>query len=819
MARRRRPRPARTRSIRTTLASLLVLPVVALIGLWALLASITVGNALTEHNDNRQADSIGSASDKLLAALEQERSQTFLWLSNPHRAPVSELTSGRRADDAEIAAYERIYPSSLSSRNAVFAQLGKLAGIRTAVDARALSATTAFEEYDTLIDGLFAAYAATSMPDVSLYQHTLGALDAGRALEQFTRELTLSAAAQFDGGKVPAADVTLFAQAVGSQRLLEGDALRLADAPLQAGLLRLYSSPTYHKLAPLEDQISNSASRAVPLQTLIEWGQVAPAFLKQFEGTTESAAIPIGTEAGQVSRNLFLEAGLAGGLGLVAVAGVILLMLRFGRRIRKELTDLHDGAETMASERLPRLVERLLEGDDVDADIASPPLPAGRITEIVRVADSFSAVQRTAVSAAVGQASMRKGVSKVFLNLSLRNQSILHRQLGMLDGLERATDDSAALADLFRLDHLTTRMRRNAESLIVLSGSMPSRSWHEPVRLVDVVRAAVAEVEDYTRVDVAGESDAAVIGPAANDVVHLLAELVENATSFSPPHTKVEIRVEAVGAGAVVEVEDRGLGLTKTELANINARLVSPPGFDLVASDHLGLFVVGQLAARHGITVGLRRSQYGGVTAVVLLPLSVIVPVGQAASAGIGRLVSRQAAALSLGDVGRQRPSGSYPLHGGAASELAILDWAAAPTADPDMRGPFEPLRRQDVSTFHGHDDSWPHGPGHESSAAPVHGPGSGSAQAGMHRGLPRRVRQASLAPALRSGNALAPGREAPPDEITGPSPEQTRARLSSLQDGWQRGRSDELSWPGDGTAERTGPQPGFPDVADGGIP
>lgn len=814
MATRRRPRPARTRSIRTTLASLLVLPVVALIGLWVLLASITIGNALTEHNDNRQADAIGSASDKLLAALEQERSQAFLWLSNPRRAPASELTSGRRADDAEIAAYEHIYPSSLSSRNAVFAQLGKLGGIRTAVDARTLSATTAFQDYNALIDGLFAAYADTAMPDVSLYQHTLGALDTGRALEQFTRELTLSAAAQFDGGKIPAADVTLFANAVSSQRLLEEDALRLASRQLQASVLRLYSSPTHDKLASLEDQISNSASGAVPLQTLIEWGKVAPAFLKQFEGITESAAIPLGTEAGQVSRNLFLEAGLAGGLGLVAVAGVILLMLRFGRRIRNELTDLHDGAETMASERLPRLVERLLDGDDVDAAVASPPLPTGRITEIARVADSFSAVQRTAVSAAVSQASMRKGVSKVFLNLSLRNQSILHRQLAMLDGLERATDDPAALADLFRLDHLTTRMRRHAESLIVLSGSVPSRSWHEPVRLVDVVRAAVAEVEDYTRVDVAGESGAAVIGPAASDVVHLLAELVENATSFSPPHTKVEIRVEAVGAGAVVEVEDRGLGLTKSELANINTRLASPPGFDLVASDHLGLFVVGQLAVRHGITVGLRRSQYGGVTAVVLLPLSLIVPVGQAASAGTGRRASRHAAALRVGEVGRQSLSGSYPLDGGPPSDPGVVDWSAAQTADLDMRGPFEPPRRQDASLYHIYDDSRPRRPGHESSAAPAHGPGSGSAQVGTHHGLPRRVRQASLAPALRNGNA-----PTSPDEITGPSPEQTRTRLSSLQDGWQRGRSDELYWPGDGMGDRTGPQPRFLDVGDGDIP
>ena len=814
MARRQRLMPARTRSIRTTHAALLIIPVLALVGLWALLATITVGDALSEHNDYRVASSVGSSSDTLLATLEQERAQTFFWLSSPKGTPTTALVKSRRADDAEIASYERIYPTSLSSRHAVFSQLGKLAGIRTAVDERTLTATAAFQDYNAAVDGLFDAYASTAMPDTSLYEHTLGALQSGRALEQFTRELTLSAAAQFNRGQIPAPDAALFADAVANQRLLVKDALALADPQLHAGLVRLYSSPGYRQLAALEDQIL--AQRAT-IPVLVAWGKQSQAFLKQFEAVASSSAIPIGTQAGQISRNLFLEAGLAGGLGLVAVAGVVLLMLRFGRRIRTELTGLHDGAEAMASVRLPALVERLSEGDDVDVALASPPLPTGRIAEIVSVGEAFSAVQRTAVDAAVGQASLRKGVSKVFVNLSLRNQSILHRQLGMLDAMERATDDPTALADLFRLDHLTTRMRRHAESLLILSGASTGRSWREPVRLVDVLRAAVAEVEDYTRIEVVGESAAAVLGPAANDVVHLLAELMENATSFSPPATKVETRVDTVGTGVAIEIEDRGLGLTKSELIAINARLDDPPGFDLAETEHLGLFVVGQLASRHRISVGLRRSHYGGITAVVLLPNSVIVPLGESAPALTSRF-RLPAATLTTGNGTRSALSltGGYPSDEPRAADLSgPLGNSGTPRVG-GFRGPFEPLRREGYSTEPFRLEAPTPTLTHDLAAVPESAPdrGSWSVHGDTYRGLPRRVRQASMAQQLHHGRereAAAQPSQYEPSEF---SPEQTRSTMTSLQDGWQRGRADELDWPTD-----SGGVPGRPWNAGDGDP
>ena len=307
------------------------------------------------------------------------------------------------------------------------------------------------------------------------------------------------------------------------------------------------------------------------------------------------------------SERLVTEAVLAGGLGLLAVVASVFLLVWFGRKVTRDLTRLNTSVRGMAEERLPRVVERLRRGEDVDVLAESPPPGTSTIQEISQIAESFATVQGAAVAAAVDQARLRKGVNQVFLNISMRNQSLLHRQLGMLDSMERRTSDPGALADLFRLDHLTTRMRRHAEGLIILSGSTPGRGWREPVPVVDVLRAAIAEVEDYVRVDVVSESRDLVAGNAVNDVIHLVAELVENATVFSPPNTRIEVRADRVGTGLVAEIEDRGLGLSPEELDDINRRLASPPEFDLANSEQLGLFVVSQLAARHDIKVSLRR--------------------------------------------------------------------------------------------------------------------------------------------------------------------------------------------------------------------
>jgi anti-sigma regulatory factor (Ser/Thr protein kinase) len=266
----------------------------------------------------------------------------------------------------------------------------------------------------------------------------------------------------------------------------------------------------------------------------------------------------------------------------------------------------------------------------VDVAAEAPPLRVGS-DEIGQVGQAIDTVRQTAIRSAIDEARVRQGVNDMFRNLARRNQSLLQRQLTVLDEAERRTTDPDVLEDLFKMDHLTTRMRRHAEGLIILSGAPPGRSWTAPVKLIDVMRGAVAEVEDYARVTVSTQARAALAGSAVTDVIHLLAELIENATTLSPPFTQVRVSGETVANGFAIEIEDRGLGMTPQRLQELNERLANPPDLNPANTEQLGLFVVGQLARRHGIRVMLRPSPYGGTSVIVLVPLALIVEDGPAA--------------------------------------------------------------------------------------------------------------------------------------------------------------------------------------------
>src|SRR5262249_11621886 len=344
--------------------------------------------------------------------------------------------------------------------------------------------------------------------------------------------------------------------------------------------------------------------------------------LQSFEGKAATALVARSSPTAVV---IFTRIGIAGLLGLVTVIITIIATIRIGRSLIKRLAGLRQAALEMAIDRLPRVVRRLRQGEVVDVAHEAPPMPYGD-DEIGHVGRAFNELQRTAVNAAVDEANVQQGLNEVFLNIARRSQTLLHRQLSILDKMERRIDDPTELEDLFRVDHLATRMRRHAEDLVILAGASPGRGWRNPIPLVDVVRGAVSEVEDYARVQVRPLPDVAIAGRAVADVIHLLAALIENATSFSPPHTKVNVGGDVVANGVVVEIEDRGLGLTPDALRLANARLADPPDFDPSHSAQLGLFVVARLAERHGVRVQLRPSPYGGISAVALLPEDVVVP-------------------------------------------------------------------------------------------------------------------------------------------------------------------------------------------------
>ncbi|WP_093169613.1 nitrate- and nitrite sensing domain-containing protein [Sinosporangium album] len=312
----------------------------------------------------------------------------------------------------------------------------------------------------------------------------------------------------------------------------------------------------------------------------------------------------------------------------VAVAGSLVRPLR---RLRVEALEI-------AGTRLPETVRTLREsGDATEPDVGS--IGVASRDEIGEVARAFDEVHREAVRLATEEARLRTNINAMFVNLSRRSQTLVERQLTLIEGLEQGEPDENRLADLFKLDHLATRMRRNSENLLVLAGQEAARRWSQPIQIVDVARASLSEVENYERVTLQVQSGVAVAGQAVSDVVHLLAELVENAISFSPRETKVTVASNRIeGGGVMISVSDLGIGMTQEELDQANWRLAHPPTVDVSVSRRMGLFVVGRLALRHGIRVQLRQQEAGGLAAMVLLPDTLIaLPPGAQPSSGTGQ--------------------------------------------------------------------------------------------------------------------------------------------------------------------------------------
>jgi signal transduction histidine kinase len=835
-------------------------PLVSVVGLWAFLTSITVTNALNNHNFNSATRAIISKGALLSLGLTGERAQTYLWLAADRKTPESSLLTARNVVNESLSgalasAGAGGIPLSAAAESAMhswYADLRQLADIRAAVDSGAMSPSAAFQAYTGIIDAEFRYYySAVQDTGGLLAQPSIGAADAAYALEMASREAVLIDGALADRGSLSSAAQQAFTGAAANRRLLMNQVITLLPPSMSAAYVSIENSAPYRQFQAMENQVTSSIGSRGPIPVnAAAWQSASQAYTASMLTAELNSGTQLAAMAASLSDTSLSKAVLAGGIGLAAVLASVLLMAWFGRKLTRDLRGLDGSVRAMADERLPRVVERLRRGDDVDVLAESPPPPVSTVREISQIAASFAIVQESAVTAAVDQARLHKGVSRVFLNISMRNQSLLHRQLSMLDSMERRTSEPGALADLFRLDHLTTRMRRHAEGLIILSGSTPARGWRNPVPIVDVLRAAVAEVEDYVRVDVVSESRDLIAGNAVNDVIHLFAELIENATVFSPPNTRIEVRADRVGAGLAAEIEDRGLGLPEEELADINSRLATPAEFDLANSEQLGLFVVGRLAARHAITVTLRRSAYGGTTAILLLPFGMIVRAEDADSDEVpGASRSRDerpvvddagssAAASAKGSVALTGEPDSHPNGAGkpslfepgeqhhrlraaatgrradtgltraggtvTAAETARAIGATGATGEQPWRPAVRDLPSQALSPWReafqpkparrdapaqgGPEDAGPDQP-LMSSTTP--------ASSGSHLGMPIRIPQASLAPQLRAprdSDSQSAARQA--QGATERSPEATRDMLILMQEGWQRGRLDDLDEP-----------------------
>jgi signal transduction histidine kinase len=782
-------RRKRQQSIRVLLALIFIVPLVSLLGLWGFATSVTASNAVEEHNFNTLNQQYGGWAQGLFTQLAQEREQAFTYLSSGLSLPVGPYVAQQHATDRAAAAFQRGLATSLAglargarpalsdlNRELALLRGGPgLMGIRQEVVAGSVSALTALQDYNAIIDADFRLYGSlVVVNNTPLYIQAAASVEAGRAVEMASREATLVAGTFYTGGRMSKAERILFAQTAANRQLLMADALKELDPSLGSGFQRAESSGAYKNFAAMENAVIGSiGSRGRLPITPLQLASMARLF-NAYQAAENQDRMALSSMGTQVGNQLLEEVGLAGGAGLLAVALSVFLMLAFGRRISRELTGLQRAALTLAEDRLPSVVTRLSRGEDVDVAEEAAALEPGRITETARVAEAFSSVHRIAIEAAVGQAKLRKGVSQVFRNLAWRSQSLLHRQLALLDAMERRETEPEALEELFQLDHLTTRMRRHAEGLIILSGHAPGRGWRDPVPVTDVLRGAVAEVEDYKRVSVFCESEDAVIGSAVADVIHLLAELIENAATCSPASTEVTVRAERVANGFVAEIEDRGIGIGPADLAALNERLQDPPEFDLADSNQLGLFVAARLAAKHKIMITLRRSPYGGTTAIVLLPKAIMAisdqPAGDALDVFRAEQPVNGTEAKSVAASGEQLAvltAGRHAVNLPSAESAAVRDVGAA--------SDLAPAADDDATSGNG----WGDQPSTIGSVRPP--------------GLPRRLRQASLAPQLRGdGPAAVDGEQA--EGSDGVSPDSGRALAESLQHAFDRARAAEGS-------------------------
>ncbi|HEY9521683.1 MAG TPA: nitrate- and nitrite sensing domain-containing protein, partial [Thermopolyspora sp.] len=729
--------------------------------------------------------------------------------------------------------------------NTLLKDLNGLPAGRTAIDAGRSGRTQAADLFSSVIEDQYHMYGSlATLDDQGIARDIRALINASQAREALAQEDAFISGV-LSSGKMTLSENREFIRLVGVQRFLFDKVLAdLAPSDRQR-YQRLQEGSGYVRLHTLENLLIQTGNGPLPLSSL-DWDEAATPVQHDLRELELTGGQDVIERATPFATGVIVRLVLAGGLGLIAVISSIILAITTARSLIRQLERLAAAARELADERLPGIVERLGHGERVDVNAEAPPLEFGS-DAIGQVGQAFNDVQKTAIHTAVEQAELRQGIRDILLSLARRTQSLVHRQLTLLDTMERRESDAVELKDLFRVDHLATRMRRNAENLIVLSGASAGRAWRRPVPMVDVVRGALAEVEDYTRVTLMPIGPVELAGRAVGDVIHLLAELVENAVSFSPPYTVVQISGQLVANGHVIEIEDRGLGMSPESLAVANERLTHPPEFNPASTAQLGLFVVSHLADRHGVKVALKDSLYGGTTAVVLIPRELII--GEdlsdpdsapppAAPLAIGR--GSTAENVGPGDLEDPRLTGSTapkialagakpvsgdPINGQPVSgqpvpeprierrpiftdeeNARVVEGKQPGTTDHERPRVIEPDRAQIVEPDHAWFESErPRRPAPDrprlvrrEPPPPEKPPTPPADPEYTPSGLPFRVPQANLAPALRTDPA--PVEEPPGTVEDDRSPEDIRRIMGAFQAGTRRGRND---------AARAMPQPG----------
>ncbi len=635
----------------------------------------------------------------LISGVERERDMATAFVATGRAGDRRPLDAQFHAVDSsvQVVAGSADQVSGLDFTRSPLAALGALGPLRASVTTGFGPVEVVVTEYSDAIDPLIELDSALTrqLDDVAVTNDAAAVHSLVSGREQISRQHAIISAALFTNRLGSGQIEDLRTAAV--RQVTDQDALRAALGPAERASAVAGVGPDAElSRQRLLQLVLNRGLAGQPLDASPQdWDQrntvvidnidtVEKNLRQRIENTAQTLLDQVRTAAGLNSVILFFA------LGLGVLVGIFVT-----RALLRPLGILKRTALDVADRRLPEAMARIRDGELPETEVE--PVPVGTREEIGQVARAFDEVHSQAVRLAGEQAQLRANVNDIFVNLSRRTQGLVERQLKLIDRLESGEQDPQQLDNLFQLDHLATRMRRNSENLLVLAGTDAANRSGRPVRLVDVLRAAVSEVEQYQRLVLQQPPAVLVLGRTASDLVHLLAELLDNATQFSPPESHVMVSSDFAADGSVsIEVADRGVGMTEAELVEANYRLATPPVVDASVSRRMGLYVVGRLAGRHGIVVQLRRGDGDvGVWASVIMPSRLVRVASETVEP------SPAAFAELTGSSGSGRDDATAPVAASANNAIPVPrpDVSSGIEADvkPDVEADVKPDVKPDV--------------------------------------------------------------------------------------------------------------------------
>jgi signal transduction histidine kinase len=654
------------RSIRSKIVLALLVPVVALTALWVIDVKASFADATALRDTYNTRDNVSLPCDRMVAALQNERTLSAKLLATPH-GDAGALRTQRAATDAAITQFKdlsRHYRGSGVSADITRARFADMATsldsltlMRARVDAGDATLTPVLNGYTSIIGYAFSvsnAAATSSDPLVERVMRTMVTMR--RALELMHQEDALLTGAT-TAGHFSSGEYVQLIQIVGALRFQIPAAGSTLPAPDQALFKSMLSGPAFRALRSAEDQVIGTGSSDGPVGITGQvWKATSALASGQFfaflaDGYDHAVAF-----AKAARDRILIRFAVSGLLGLIAIVVSLVIAVHIGGSVVRRLFLLRAAATELARQRLPELVRRLRAGERIDVDGEAVRLRLGD-DEIAEVGAALTDVHLSAVESAAGEAAVRYDMNKVLVNIARRNQTLLDRQieaLGPVDGGDA------------RAYHLAVRMRRHAEHLVILAGSARSRRGLGAESLATVLARVAGETEHAERIAIGPIVDAEVAERAVTDLGHLTFELLANAITFSAPDTQARLSARPGPDGIVVEIEDRGIGMSPAAVEETNRRLAQPPEFDPADSTRLGLLVVATLAAQHGITVTLGPTAGGGIRAVMILPATLVVPIDEKAPEPSS---TRRSDASRL--VGIAIRAGRRPRHAAAQTDAA----------------------------------------------------------------------------------------------------------------------------------------------------